>query len=350
MMTKEQFISETLSCLRQQLERYPDSQADDVVKHVFQGLLGVGHLLASPEQVEAYIVREMSALSPAPEESLLEPVSPAWMRLNLRRAMAEGLTPRLIARLMMCAAPDTGFSRQEVRQVCAGYAERAGLPDMDAALAPLENEKWLPSHSGAYRQRYHPAYRLIPAQCVPLLPVIRAAARHETRTLMTIDGPCASGKTTLAGQLAGILDAAVIHTDDFYVPHAQKTAERLALPGGNCDWERLVSEVIAPWKANQEAAYRRYDCHQDCLAPPEPLPRGNILILEGSYSNVPAIRAYADVRVFVATPENLRRERLEQRESPASLEMFKKRWIPLENTYFQAYGLPDEGMILIEAE
>ena len=58
--------------------------------------------------------------------------------------------------------------------------------------------------------------------------------------LVTIDGPCASGKTTLAEQLAEMLPAAVIHTDDYVVPHALKTAERLAIPGGNCDAERLA--------------------------------------------------------------------------------------------------------------
>ena len=351
-MTKEQFISETLSCLQKQLDRYPGTRTEDIVKCVFQGLLGVGHLLASQEQVEAYIIQESADLSPAPEEPLLEPVSPAWSRLNLRRAMAEKLTPHLITKLMMSATAPSDFSREDVQQVCAEYAEQTGLSDMEAALVRIGDEQWLPSHSDAYRQHYHPAYRLIPAQCEPLLPILCALAKYDTakaRILVTIDGPCASGKTTLAGRLADILNAAVIHTDDFYIPHARKTPERLAIPGGNCDWERLVSEVIAPWKTGQAGTYRQYDCHRDCLTPPEPLPTESILILEGSYSNLPAIRTYADIRVFVTTPEPVRWERLKQRESPASLKMFEARWIPLENAYFEAYGLPDEGMVKVEA-
>ena len=343
-MTKEQFISETFSCLQTQLERYPGARAEDIVKCVFQGLLGVGHLLASPEQVETYIVRETAGLSPAPDEPLLEPVSPAWARLNLRRAMAEGLIPHLITKLMMSDFEAPNFSREDVRQVCVDYTECIGCSDMADALARIGDEHWLPSHSETYRQLYHPAYRLIPAQCAPLLPILCAFAKRDpanARTLVTIDGPCASGKTTLASQLANILDAAVAHTDDFVVPHAKKTPERLAQPGGNCDWERLVSEVIAPWKTGQTGTYRRYDCHQDSLTLPEPLPTGNILILEGSYCNLPAIRTYADVRVFVNTPEFIRWERLKARESPASLKLFEERWIPLENAYFEAYGLPD---------
>ena len=349
-MTKEQFIPGTLGCLRAQLERHPGARAEDIVKCVFQGLLGVGHLLASPEQVEAYIVRETAEMADAPEESLLEPVSPAWARLNLRRAMAEGLTPRLIAKLMMSAAPAPGFTREDVRRACAAYAEEAGILEMGTALARIGEAGWLPSHSDAYRQRYHPAYRLIPMEAAPLLPVLCAAAKRMSggaRTLVTIDGPCASGKTSLAGRLADILDAAVIHSDDFVVPHVQKTPERLAVPGGNCDWERLAGEVIMPWKAGRAGVYRRYDCHRDCLMDPEPLPVGKVLILEGSYCNLPAIRACADVRVFADTPESVRQVRLAARETPASLEMFRVRWIPLENAYFEAYGLPDEGMIRI---
>ena len=181
-----------------------------------------------------------------------------------------------------------------------------------------------------------------------VLEIILKAADKKERLLVTLDGPCASGKTTFAAALAGELDAAVLHTDDFVVPHPQKTAERLAIPGGNCDWERLCREVIAPWKQGVQPQLQRYDCQHDCLLPPETLTADRILILEGSYCNLPAIRAYADVRLFMMTPEKKRLERLRQRESPESLQRFFERWIPLENAYFAAYGLPDAECILIE--
>lgn len=167
------------------------------------------------------------------------------------------------------------------------------------------------------------------------------------RLLITIDGPCASGKTTLAQKLSEALHAPVIHTDDFVIPHAQKTPERLAVPGGNCDAERLVREIAAPFKAgNAVVSYRRYDFREDCLLPEETLPTdAHILILEGSYCNLPSLRAYADLRLFVVTPEEIRNERLQKRESPESLLRFREKWIPLENAYFQAYGLPDEGCV-----
>ncbi len=170
------------------------------------------------------------------------------------------------------------------------------------------------------------------------------------RLLVTIDGPCASGKTTLARHLAEAIHAGVVHTDDFVIPHAQKTAERLARPGGNCDAERLVREVLEPFKRGAPVKYRRYDCRTDCLTPEEELPDGNVLILEGSYSNLPVIRAYAGLRLFVDAPEEIRMERLRKRETPESLQRFQEKWIPLENAYFEAYHLPDGGCIILTKE
>ena len=71
------------------------------------------------------------------------------------------------------------------------------------------------------------------------------------------------------------------------------------------------------------------------------------MVLEGSYANLPMIREHADVRVFVNTPWEIRKERLIRRESPQSLRMFYDRWIPLEDRYFEAYGLPDQECILL---
>ncbi len=170
------------------------------------------------------------------------------------------------------------------------------------------------------------------------------------RLLITLDGPCASGKTTLAETLAGELHAPLIHTDDYVIPHREKTPERLAIPGGNCDAERLEREIIRPWKEGFPVRYRRYDCGADCLLPEESLPESDLLILEGCYCNLPPVRAYADLRFFLETSAEAREARLLKRESPESLQRFHERWIPLENAYFDAFGLPDAGCIRLRGD
>ena len=354
-MMTEAFERRTLSCLRAQAERYPAMQAEDIVKYVFQAMLGVGHLLTSREAAAAYIAREMAGLDADPQESLTEPLGPAWCRLNLRRALAEGLAPDDIAGLMTVPRTAVPFTRADVRACCLRLADSLPpgmqVPD-EAALAAILDETWLPNHSDAYRALYRPAYRVIAADWIPCLEAVLALAalrKNQRRTLVTLDGPCATGKTTLAGRLAEVFGAAVVHTDDFVIPHAQKTPERLAIPGGNCDADRLAAEVTAPWKAGAPVRYRIYDFRSDRLKEAQTLPDTDVLILEGSYCNLPAIRRDADLRLFLDAPTDLRLGRLRQRESPASLVRFLALWIPLEDAYFSAYGLPDGGMCVISA-
>jgi len=54
-----------------------------------------------------------------------------------------------------------------------------------------------------------------------------------TTTLIAIDGPGGSGKTTLAAVVAGLLDGApVVHGDDFYRPMPDHERERLTAQQG----------------------------------------------------------------------------------------------------------------------
>ena len=350
-MIPETFEQEILHCLTEHLERYPAMRQQDTVKFVFQAMLGVGHLLSSREAVEGYITQEMGPLPADEAEPLCETLSPSWCRLNLRSAKKEGITPSVIAGLMFSSDNHIPFTRQDVFDFCAELAgsEKSLITD-PAALNDILDETWLPSHSSAYREQYRPAYRVIPAEWIPRMEAIRQIAEAQDKTnrlLVTVDGPCASGKTTLADKLAAVFGAAVLHTDDFVIPHAQKTPERLAVPGGNCDAERIVSEIAAPWKQGGPVKYKRYDCKNDCMLPEKTLADCRILILEGSYCNLPEIRQYADVRIFVTASWETRLARLKRRESPRSLQMFHDRWIPLENSYFEAYGLPDPGCIVL---
>ena len=350
-MTKEAFEREILARLTAHARRCPELRGEDTVKFVFQAMLGVGHLLASRDAVTAYAAREAAGLTPDPEEPMFEALSPAWCRLNLRRAMAEGLSPEEIAGLMLASESGMAFTRMDVLRFCRALAEAGTLPvPGETELAALSDETWLPAHSPAYRARYRPAYRVISVVWTACGEALAAMARKRAeipRLLVTLDGPCASGKTTLARRLAAVFRADLVHTDDFVVPHARKTPERLAIPGGNCDAERLTREVLIPWKQIGEARVRRYDCGADRMCPEEPLAPAAVLILEGSYCNVPAIRALADVRLFLDTPARVREARLRARESAASLQRFRDRWIPLEEAYFGAYGLPDAGCVVI---
>ena len=54
--------------------------------------------------------------------------------------------------------------------------------------------------------------------------------------LVAIDGGSAGGKSTMGAALARALDATLVHMDDFFLPGALRTPERLRQPGGNVHW------------------------------------------------------------------------------------------------------------------
>lgn len=64
--------------------------------------------------------------------------------------------------------------------------------------------------------------------CDVLLRLVQKEARGSF--LVAIDGRCASGKTTLAGKLRSALKCNVVHMDDFYLPFAKRTEDRMAQP------------------------------------------------------------------------------------------------------------------------
>ena len=64
------------------------------------------------------------------------------------------------------------------------------------------------------------------------------------RTVIAIDGSCASGKSTLADEIKELFGGTVIQADSFFLPADMRTAERLSEPGGNFHRERFCDEVI----------------------------------------------------------------------------------------------------------
>lgn len=321
-------------------------EAQDIAKLYFQAIMGCGHLLGEEMLVTKRIADEQARLKPCDAEPLTEPLGPQYVRLNLRRAMAEDLPPLWIARLMKCSMPAQLPPRDRVADALA----RLNMPELSPFIQHLSDDPaWLPNHSTAYHRAYAPAYRVISRQCAALLPALIAAAKlmHLDKALICIDGPCGSGKTTLAGLLGSIIDAALVPMDDFFLPHPAKTPERLAQPGGNADWERVVAEFLEPWQRGDAVSYRPYDCHSGDYAEPVSVPCKQYTILEGSYSLMPAIARHAALKLFLQIEEPIQHQRILARNGEKMLNMFIQRWIPLEKAYFQAYGLPDPSCLVL---
>ena len=146
--------------LQVQKKRYPLMTEEDIVKFVFQGMLGVGHLINSEQDAKDILSAEMATLDPNEDEPLIEKISSDWVRLNLRPAKAKGMTVDDIAWYLVRSAEwgALSFMRQNVYNFCV---KLDGSEQMKTAAAKVLDEHWLPRHSEQYRKAYHPAYRVL---------------------------------------------------------------------------------------------------------------------------------------------------------------------------------------------
>ena len=77
-------------------------------------------------------------------------------------------------------------------------------------------------------------------------------ANAAAPVVLALDGRCGSGKTTMAAALAEQFpDSIVLHTDDFYLPPADRVPGWEQTPCANMDFARLRDEVLAPARAER---------------------------------------------------------------------------------------------------
>ena len=178
------------------------------------------------------------------------------------------------------------------------------------------------------------------------LRLIEAALAGKEQILVAIDGPCASGKTTLAESLSQHLACPVIHMDHFFLRPEQRTPDRLAEPGGNFDRERFTAEVLAPLREGRSFAYRPFVCSTMSLGEPIEIQKSPVILIEGSYSCHPELRQAYDLRLYTSVSPEEQEKRLLLREGEAKLAVFKAKWIPLEEAYFKVFDVAAHCYVL----
>lgn len=166
--------------------------------------------------------------------------------------------------------------------------------------------------------------------------------------LIALDGRCGSGKTTLAAQLAERFPGSrTIHTDDYYLPPAQRVPGWETLPCANMDLKRLRAEVLNPARAGQPFSYIAYSCREGAYLPPVSCQPARLVIVEGSYSHHPALADCYDLRVFVTCSKAEQTRRLQAREGDRYPD-FAARWVPLEEAYFTQHNIEDAADFVMD--
>ena len=341
--------------LRDHLRLHPSAQPRDVVKLCYQSAFGAEHLLLDIATAKEYFDDEFSSVSEN-EDALFEQISSEYCRINLAAWKSAGLPGewlfnmfRITASSSVVADADAMFSGclQDVESMVAHgeapFTEEDWHVFMDGydAFSPKPVH-----HSEEYRKSERPAYRVVSMQYARLIPLLKLIDKvPEHPGIIAIDGRSASGKTTLANALEEIIDAGVIHMDDFFLPGDLRTDARLASPGGNVHYERFLSEVLPCLSSGNAFSYRAFDCEEMRLGDIRHVRESKWRVVEGAYSCHPEFSDYMGLRVFCDTAPDEQLRRIARRNGEEMADVFKSRWIPMEELYFKACSISEKADI-----
>lgn len=169
---------------------------------------------------------------------------------------------------------------------------------------------------------------------------------EKERLIIAIDGPCAAGKTTLAGILEQKYSCNVFHMDAFFLRPEQRTQSRLAQPGGNVDYERFYEEVLLPLRAGDPFAYRPFSCKLQTLTAPVQINPTALTVIEGTYALHPYFGDPYDLKVFLTVDPDTQRQRIGLREAWKQ-ERFFREWIPMEQQYFSHFQIEHSADMIL---
>jgi len=186
---------------------------------------------------------------------------------------------------------------------------------------------------------------------------------HPTR--VAIDGPPASGKTTLADELAFVLgaqgrDVIRVTIEGFLFPRAQRYRRGEYSPEGcyfdNHDYDALNRVLLDPLGPGGDRRFQHavYDRTTDTMLPRSVVtaPEDAVLIFDGVFLMRPELTDRWDLRIFVSAAFEKTVERALIREqgtlSAADIERrWRERYIPSQRFYFAAVRPTDHADVVV---
>lgn len=166
-----------------------------------------------------------------------------------------------------------------------------------------------------------------------------APPRAGTTTVVAVDGPAGSGKTTLAAALAERLGAPVVHMDDIYPGW-----DGLALAA-----DAIADHVLRPLAMGRPARYRRWDWERDEYREWADVPEAPILIVEGCGSGSTPGAAYLSFLVWMEAPHDLRMTRGIERDGEGFRPHWE-RWARQEQALFAAERTRERADVRIDTD
>ena len=322
-----------------ELNTRKNMELQDVIKMCYQAAFGAEHLLTDLDRARSYFDEEFDSIEER-DVPLYEYISEDVARVDLGAWKASGMPKEWLFDLFVMATKESyGGEERMLENLTIAKSVLGNDLEMSKYVDKYVEEGIRPiHHSQRYRDAHRPAYRLVDRKHLRLIPILVAACEMDGGVIV-IDGPCASGKSTMSMQLAKVLDGVVVRVDDFFLPMDLRTEQRLAEAGGNVHYERFKEEVIPGLESGQEFGYTRFDCSIMDYGSKVIVPVSKWRIVEGSYSHHPYFGIYGDIRVFSVIDAGEQMCRIKERNGEEMAKRFRNIWIPMENKYFEEYNI-----------
>lgn len=178
--------------LLEQIKLHPSAQPQDILKQCYQAAFGAEHLLQDMERAKWYLKEEYESVK-AKNIPLYESISPQVCRVNLAAWKYQGL-PVLWLFRMLASSPFQGEERREMFYQYLQTAERI-LSTSSVAFSREEWKNYLEEytkeglrpvhHSQQYREKEHPAYRIVDKKFVRFFPILKQISKilHKWRNV-----------------------------------------------------------------------------------------------------------------------------------------------------------------------
>lgn len=329
---------------------YPLMQPQDVAKLLYQREFGPGHFIEDEELSFQRLEREYHNVNQETPQNHnpIESIGNGFVRYSLKGIREEQL--EIMNKLFVLSANRKTGSKciyeKNLQSILENFDEFFFSFSKQQYREYIEEQKIreypMVSHSQKFNEAYQPAYRLIDERYAYYMSVflkISQLQKKDSHLIIGIDGNSAAGKTTLAQCIAEIFNCDLIHMDDFFLPMALRTEERLKEAGGNVHYERFLEEVISGIQSKREFSYRVFSCHEMNYTGKHTVDNKRMIVIEGAYSMRKEYRDIYDYKIFMEIPYEVQLARIQKRNGNVMCKVFQEKWIPMENVYFDTFNV-----------
>lgn len=158
------------AAVSEHLAKYPLSHLQDIYKSFYQDFFGAEHMITDTAAVREYMMYELSEAAQDPVQTVwYEPTGSngRYVRVYLRNVTEGKITAEMLLDAFIRSARPQAITTttwpEEWRKIAAAAIE-IGVPAEEGEAQALEKASSLQRavrHSAAYREAYHPHYRII---------------------------------------------------------------------------------------------------------------------------------------------------------------------------------------------